>query len=58
MTMLQRSPTWIISMPEEDRIANRLRSVLPATWAYRLSRWKNIALMTSSTGCRAGSRAS
>ena len=47
VTMLQRSPTWIISMPEEDRIANRLRSVLPATWAYRLSRWKNIALMTA-----------
>jgi len=46
VTMLQRSPTWVVSMPEEDAIANRLRAVLPATWAYRLSRWKNVAYMT------------
>ena len=45
VTMLQRSPTWVVSMPEEDRIANGLRSVLPATWAYRLSRWKNVLYM-------------
>jgi monooxygenase len=45
VTMLQRSPTYIISMPGQDAIANRLRSLLPAKWAYRLSRWKNIGLM-------------
>jgi cation diffusion facilitator CzcD-associated flavoprotein CzcO len=45
VTMLQRSPTYIISMPEQDRIANGLRRVLPATWAYRLSRWKNVIFM-------------
>jgi monooxygenase len=45
VTMLQRSPTYIISMPEQDAIANRLRRVLPAKWAYTLSRWKNIAYM-------------
>jgi monooxygenase len=47
VTMLQRSPTYVISAPEQDRIANWLRRVLPATWAYRLSRWKNVAFMTS-----------
>ena len=26
-------------------MANRLRRFLPAAWAYRLSRWKNVALM-------------
>jgi cation diffusion facilitator CzcD-associated flavoprotein CzcO len=46
VTMLQRSPTYIISAPEKDRIANWLRRVLPAMWAYRLSRWKNVAFMT------------
>ena len=46
VTMLQRSPTYVISMPEQDRIANALRRVLPQTWAYRLSRWKNVAFMT------------
>jgi len=45
VTMLQRSPTYIVSAPEEDKIANWLRGQLPARWAYRLSRWKNIALM-------------
>ncbi len=47
VTMLQRSPTYVISMPAQDRIANGLRRVMPATWAYRLSRWKNVAFMTS-----------
>jgi cation diffusion facilitator CzcD-associated flavoprotein CzcO len=46
VTMLQRSPTWIISAPEQDRIANFLRHILPAMWAYRLSRWKNVGFMT------------
>jgi cation diffusion facilitator CzcD-associated flavoprotein CzcO len=46
VTMLQHSPTWIISMPEEDEVASALRRLLPAAWAYRLSRWKNVALMT------------
>jgi monooxygenase len=46
VTMLQRSPTYVISMPEQDRIANWLRRVMPAMWAYRLSRWKNVTFMT------------
>jgi monooxygenase len=46
VTMLQRSPGYVISMPEKDRIANGLRRILPAMWAYKLSRWKNVTLMT------------
>src|SRR5262245_36365890 len=45
VTMLQRSPTYIVSMPEQDAIANSLRRLLPAAWAYRLSRLKNVAYM-------------
>ena len=45
VTMLQRSPTYVISAPEQDRIAKSLRRVLPASWAYRLARWKNIGFM-------------
>jgi cation diffusion facilitator CzcD-associated flavoprotein CzcO len=45
VTMLQRSPTYIISLPAHDALANALRRVLPAMWAYRLSRWRNIAFM-------------
>lgn len=46
VTMLQRSPTYVISAPEKDRIANALRRIMPAMWAYRLSRWKNVGFMT------------
>jgi len=45
VTMLQRSPGYIISMPEQDRIANFLRRIMPGKWAYKLSRWKNIGFM-------------
>jgi monooxygenase len=42
VTMLQRSPTYIISLPDQDRIADKLRSVLPAKLAYGITRWKNV----------------
>jgi cation diffusion facilitator CzcD-associated flavoprotein CzcO len=42
--MLQRSPTYVVSRPAEDKIANRLRSLLPAQAAYTVTRWKNVLL--------------
>lgn len=42
VTMLQRSPTYMVSWPSEDSIANRLRRKLPAQLAYQLTRWKNV----------------
>ena len=44
ITMLQRSPTYVVSRPAEDAIANRLRRILPEGWAYFLTRWKNTTL--------------
>jgi monooxygenase len=44
VTMLQRSPTYIVSMPGEDRVANWLRRRLPGGVAYAISRWKNVLL--------------
>jgi cation diffusion facilitator CzcD-associated flavoprotein CzcO len=44
VTMLQRSPTYIVARPSEDKIANWLRSKLPAKAAYGLTRWKNVLL--------------
>ncbi len=44
VTMLQRSPTYIVSRPSEDGIANWLRRMLPGRVAYRLTRVKNIAV--------------
>ncbi|MEQ1762947.1 MAG: NAD(P)/FAD-dependent oxidoreductase [Pyrinomonadaceae bacterium] len=42
VTMLQRSPTYIVTMPSEDRIANGLRRLFPAKKAYAVTRWKNV----------------
>lgn len=43
VTMVQRSPTYMISLPAVDAVANWLRRHLPLRWAYRLTRWKNMA---------------
>jgi cation diffusion facilitator CzcD-associated flavoprotein CzcO len=45
VTMLQRSPTYVVSRPSEDVIANTLRRWLPDKLAYDLTRRKNVALM-------------
>jgi monooxygenase len=42
VTMLQRSPTYVVSRPDTDRLANTLRSVLPDKLAYELTRRKNV----------------
>lgn len=44
VTMVQRSPTWVASRPDEDTIANRLRKFLPEKWAYAITRAKNVFL--------------
>ena len=44
VVMLQRSPTYMISFPDKDVIANVLRRILPEKTAYSLIRWKNIRL--------------
>jgi monooxygenase len=42
VTMLQRSPSYIISLPAVDPIAGLLGRVLPTRFAYPVVRWKNI----------------
>jgi monooxygenase len=44
VVMLQRSPTYMASLPSEDWIANGLRRLLPSRIAYGLTRWKNVLL--------------
>ena len=40
--MLQRSPTYILNLPSEDKVANSLKKILPSKAAHHLIRWKNI----------------
>ncbi|PLW70630.1 flavin-containing monooxygenase [Pseudohalioglobus lutimaris] len=44
VVMLQRSPTYVISRPDKDRVANILRKILPESWAYSITRFKNTAM--------------
>ena len=45
VTMLQRSPSYFVSLPAEDPIAKLLQRALPPKAAYALVRWKNVLLM-------------
>ena len=42
VTMIQRSPTYVVSGPSEDKINKFLRKFLPTKVTYFLIRWKNI----------------
>jgi monooxygenase len=42
VTMLQRSPTYVVARPAEDALANKLRERLSAKLAYHLIRWRNV----------------
>src|SRR5690606_15523652 len=43
VTMLQRSPSYVINLPQHDRLLAALRRWLPAGWVYRLARTRNVA---------------
>ncbi len=50
VTMVQRSPTYIMNLPNRNKLFIGLKKVLPGKWAYRLTRWKNISLQMISFG--------
>ena len=42
ITMLQRSPTYVISRPARDKLANALRRIMPEKWAHGIIRRRNV----------------
>ncbi len=42
ITMLQRSPGYVVTLPAQDPIAKVLRRILPPKAAYGVARWKNV----------------
>ena len=42
LVMLQRSPSYIASVPKEQPLAERLRKWLPDRWVFRLTRWSRV----------------
>jgi cation diffusion facilitator CzcD-associated flavoprotein CzcO len=47
VTMVQRSPSYVLAMPAKDPIASLLRAVLPERRAYAAIRWKNARIATA-----------
>jgi cation diffusion facilitator CzcD-associated flavoprotein CzcO len=47
VVMVQRSPSYVASLPAKDKIANLLRKLLPDRVAYAITRWKNIRFQTA-----------
>jgi monooxygenase len=47
VTMLQRSPTYILSLPGIDKLAIKLRERLSPGKAYAVTRWKNVLVATA-----------
>jgi len=44
VTMIQRSPTYVVAAPDRDRVATFLRRFLPERVAYAITRFKNVKL--------------
>ena len=42
LVMLQRTPTYIASVPKEQPLAETLRKWLPDSWVFRLILWKQV----------------
>jgi len=44
VTMLQRSPSYVFSVPAVDKLTGVMNRLLPKSWVYKLSRTRNIRL--------------
>ncbi|MBC7705619.1 MAG: NAD(P)/FAD-dependent oxidoreductase [Rhodoferax sp.] len=44
VTMLQRSPTYIMSVPSRDGMTESLSRILPRNWAFAIARRRNTAI--------------
>ncbi|TNC79456.1 MAG: FAD-containing monooxygenase EthA [Oleiphilus sp.] len=44
VTMLQRSPTYIMALPDTDKIAMLMEKFLPKSWVFKITRKRNILI--------------
>lgn len=44
ITMLQRSPSYVLTVPQQDAMVKVLRALLPQKWAYRIIRGRNVSI--------------
>jgi cation diffusion facilitator CzcD-associated flavoprotein CzcO len=48
VTMLQRSPSYVVSLPARDPVAAVAQRFLPTKWAHLVVKWKAVALQRAS----------
>lgn len=44
ITMLQRSPGYVFSLPSYDKLSEVLQRVLPDRWVFGMARWRNLLI--------------
>lgn len=44
VTMLQRTPSYMLARPSKDGLNNVMMKIMPDRWVYRFTRWKNITM--------------
>ena len=44
VTMLQRSPSYVISVPQMDPMINFMRKIMPEKWVYKITRGRNVTI--------------
>ncbi|WP_298914136.1 NAD(P)/FAD-dependent oxidoreductase [uncultured Algimonas sp.] len=44
VVQVQRTPSYVASIPSEDPVVKLTSKILPSDWSYRLNRWKNVKL--------------
>lgn len=47
VVQVQRTPTYVASLPSEDPIMKITNAIMPSSWSFRLNRWKNVKLSGS-----------
>ncbi|MEK9766040.1 MAG: NAD(P)/FAD-dependent oxidoreductase [Thalassolituus sp.] len=44
VTMLQRSPSYVISVPQMDPVIKFMRKIMPEKWVYKVTRGRNVTI--------------
>ena len=44
VTMLQRSPSYVLSVPQTDPMIQLMRKIMPEKWAYKITRGRNVSI--------------
>ena len=44
VTMLQRSPSYVLAVPQDDPVIMFMRKIMPEKWVYKITRGRNVTI--------------